>query len=204
MRPQNVQEIMQAIRDRLPPRPEASPNQQRLDAIKFPAGNIPDDMFCLLSGEIMTDPVHFDGSSDVVMDRAQITHELSIRGLNPYTRQPAQVTDLLPAIDLKTRIDAFVVAQEKAHHAAAATKIQARARGMFARRRQLVNSLDPARRQLVIEHGYKPDQLVGLSPAQLSGLIVEKLDEIRSKPDYTSEDADRFEAEASKSSTSMM
>ncbi|KFD50118.1 hypothetical protein M514_09078 [Trichuris suis] len=62
-------------------------------------------------GTLMRDPVQLPSGS--IMDRTVITRHLLNTQTDPFTRQPLNENMLVPAVELKTQIDAWI--EEKMH-----------------------------------------------------------------------------------------
>jgi hypothetical protein len=89
-------------------------NQQRLDSINFPTELIPEDFFCSLTQQVMTNPCE---TNSVIVDFTQFIKACEKKGVtgvvyeNCYDRQPfdlADTGDLVINNELKTRINLFV------------------------------------------------------------------------------------------------
>lgn len=113
--------------------PQPGPYARRITQLHIPDENIPKEMLCLISSDIMSDPVYFDGRSNAVFDRAEIIYSLSIKAEDPFTRLPSSTDQLIPHTELKTRINNFLKHEENKRNRAA-TLIQSHFRGFFARK----------------------------------------------------------------------
>ncbi|KAN0087641.1 Ubiquitin elongating factor core domain containing protein [Tylopilus felleus] len=71
-------------------------------------GEIPDEFLDPLMFSLMRDPVTLP-SSRTVIDRATIKSHLLSDSKDPFNRVPLTINDVIPNVELKARIDAFVV-----------------------------------------------------------------------------------------------
>jgi len=69
-------------------------------------GEIPDDFLDPLMATLMQDPVILP-ISRMVMDRSTIRQHLLSDPHDPYSRAPLKIDDVLPATEMKAKIDAF-------------------------------------------------------------------------------------------------
>jgi len=70
-------------------------------------GEIPDEFLDPLMATIMRDPVTLP-SSRVVIDRSTIKSHLLSDSKDPFNRVPLVVEDVIPNVELKAQIDAFI------------------------------------------------------------------------------------------------
>jgi len=75
-------------------------------------GEVPEDFQDAWTGEIMKDPVTLP-SSGMTLDRSSIERHLEgTEAIDPYNRSPLTVDQLVPNVDLRNRIEAFVKEQK--------------------------------------------------------------------------------------------
>jgi len=79
-------------------------NAQKLERLNVPS--IPNDKCCIITGEIMTDPVYSEEKSDR-FERLAILQWLEKRNIHPCTNQPLYAADLKRDFPLKLAIDKF-------------------------------------------------------------------------------------------------
>ncbi|KAI2471525.1 ubiquitin conjugation factor E4 [Annulohypoxylon bovei var. microspora] len=92
--------------------------KKRQDQAELDLGEIPDEFEDPLMGELMTDPVILPSQN--IVDRSTIIQQLLSNPLDPFTRNPMTIDDVVPADDLRTRIEEW-----KAERiAAAAAKVK--------------------------------------------------------------------------------
>ncbi|KIO02810.1 hypothetical protein M404DRAFT_27705 [Pisolithus tinctorius Marx 270] len=77
-------------------------------------GEIPEEFLDPLMYTLMRDPVTLP-SSHVVIDRATIKSHLLSDAKDPFNRSPLKFSEVLPNLELKARIDAFVVERRSQH-----------------------------------------------------------------------------------------
>ncbi|KAI8960590.1 ubiquitin conjugation factor E4 [Daldinia sp. FL1419] len=77
--------------------------KQRLDQAELDLGEIPDEFEDPLMGDLMTDPVILPSHN--IVDRSTIVQQLLSNPLDPFTRKPMTIDDVIPADDLRTRIE---------------------------------------------------------------------------------------------------
>ncbi|KAI9754266.1 MAG: hypothetical protein M4579_004797 [Chaenotheca gracillima] len=82
-------------------------------------GEIPDEFLDPLMFTLMEDPVVLP-TSKISMDRSTIRSHLLSDPNDPFNRSPLKISDVIPDVDLKNKIDAFK-AEKKAQKIAAAT-----------------------------------------------------------------------------------
>ena len=75
-------------------------------------GDIPDDFTDPIMATLMRDPVILPASR-AVLDRPTIARHLLTDPFDPFNRQPLKLEDLIPATELKERIDAWVAEKKK-------------------------------------------------------------------------------------------
>jgi len=75
-------------------------------------GDIPDDFTDPIMATLMRDPVILPASR-AVLDRPTIARHLLTDPFDPFNRQPLKLEDLIPATELKERIDAWVAEKRK-------------------------------------------------------------------------------------------
>ncbi|KAI1214280.1 ubiquitin conjugation factor E4 [Annulohypoxylon truncatum] len=76
--------------------------KQRLDQAELDLGEIPEEFEDPLMGELMTDPVILPSQN--IVDRSTIVQQLLSNPLDPFTRKPMTIDDVIPADDLRNRI----------------------------------------------------------------------------------------------------
>ncbi|KAI1453518.1 ubiquitin conjugation factor E4 [Annulohypoxylon moriforme] len=76
--------------------------KQRLDQAELDLGEIPEEFEDPLMGELMTDPVILPSQN--IVDRSTIIQQLLSNPLDPFTRNPMTINDVVPADDLRNRI----------------------------------------------------------------------------------------------------
>lgn len=69
-------------------------------------GEIPDEFADPIMGDLMTDPVILPASK-VVVNRSTIRSHLLSNPMDPFNRQPLKIEDVIPATELKAKIDAW-------------------------------------------------------------------------------------------------
>ena len=74
--------------------------------------DVPDEFQCPIMMEIMMDPVQLPGG--IIVDRSSIMQQLLNQGVNPFTRAPMSVKDLVPQPELKAKIQKWLAEQRKA------------------------------------------------------------------------------------------
>eukprot|EP00873_Tetraselmis_striata_P001321 jgi/Tetstr1/421585/TSEL_012529.t1 len=79
-------------------------------------GEVPDEFLDPIYATLMKDPVLLPSSKQIT-DRAIITRHLLSDPIDPFNRQPLKAEDLVPATELKAKIDAWI-ADAKARKAA--------------------------------------------------------------------------------------
>ncbi|KAH9896390.1 ubiquitin conjugation factor E4 [Xylariomycetidae sp. FL2044] len=79
--------------------------KQRLDQAELDLGEIPDEFEDPLMGDLMTDPVILPSQN--IVDRSTIVQQLLSNPLDPFTRNPMTMDDVVPADDLRARIEAW-------------------------------------------------------------------------------------------------
>jgi hypothetical protein len=103
------------------PQEQPETNAQKLDDIGFSRENLEseqekdlyDTYVCSIDLGIMTNPVHDPRTPQYQFEESNILHWLKIKQEHPYTRQPLTSDMLIPSINLKQEIEAFV--DEKTH-----------------------------------------------------------------------------------------
>ena len=73
----------------------------------------PDEFMDPLLSEFMTDPVLLKTSGNIV-DRKTITQHLLNDSMDPFSRAPLTMDDVVPAVELKEKIDAWLKAKREA------------------------------------------------------------------------------------------
>lgn len=89
--------------DRLKQKVKAAKEIQ--DQAELDLGEIPSDFEDPLMGTLMTDPVLLP--SKVIVDRSTIVQQLLANPLDPFTRSPMTINDVVPADDLRQQIEAW-------------------------------------------------------------------------------------------------
>ncbi|KAI5926032.1 ubiquitin elongating factor core [Camillea tinctor] len=79
--------------------------KERLDQAELDLGEIPDEFEDPLIGDLMTDPVILPSHN--IVDRSTIVQQLLSNPLDPFTRNPMTIDDVVPADDLRARIEAW-------------------------------------------------------------------------------------------------
>ncbi|KAG6890617.1 hypothetical protein C0995_006593 [Termitomyces sp. Mi166 len=79
-----------------------------LEADDEDLGEIPDEFQDSLMATIMRDPVRLP-SSRAVVDRSTIKSHLLSDPTDPFNRSPLKIEDVIPDLELKARIDAFLI-----------------------------------------------------------------------------------------------
>lgn len=92
------------------PNPPKGENADKLAGINF-QGEIPEEFCCLLSSEIMTDPVYDPRCSQYKFEKSWITHWLLKNSTHPCTRDGLTSSGLRSDSELKGRINEFVAQQ---------------------------------------------------------------------------------------------
>ncbi|EMR65342.1 putative ubiquitin conjugation factor e4 protein [Eutypa lata UCREL1] len=77
----------------------------RLDQAELDLGEIPEEFEDPLLGDLMTDPVILPSRN--IVDRSTIIQQLLSNPLDPFTRAPMKIEDVVPADDLRTRIETW-------------------------------------------------------------------------------------------------
>ncbi|KAK6955052.1 hypothetical protein Daesc_002682 [Daldinia eschscholtzii] len=77
--------------------------KQRLDQAELDLGEVPDEFEDPLMGDLMTDPVILPSHN--IVDRSTIVQQLLSNPLDPFTRKPMTIDDVVPANDLRARIE---------------------------------------------------------------------------------------------------
>ncbi|GAA98825.1 uncharacterized protein L969DRAFT_95506 [Mixia osmundae IAM 14324] len=75
--------------------------------------DVPEEFMDPLTYTIMRDPVLIPKSNNI-LDRTSISQHLLSEATDPFTRQPLTIEECVPAVDLKSRIDAFLQAKRDA------------------------------------------------------------------------------------------
>ncbi|KAI2616310.1 ubiquitin conjugation factor E4 [Hypoxylon sp. NC1633] len=75
----------------------------RLDQAELDFGEIPDEFEDPLMGDLMNDPVILPSQN--IVDRSTIVQQLLSNPLDPFTRNPMTIDDVVPADDLRIRIE---------------------------------------------------------------------------------------------------
>ncbi|CAJ2512100.1 Uu.00g077250.m01.CDS01 [Anthostomella pinea] len=86
-------------------RKQVAEAKQRLDQAELDLGDIPDEFEDPLMGELMNDPVILPSQN--IVDRSTIVQQLLSNPLDPFTRAPMSIDDVVPADDLRARIEAW-------------------------------------------------------------------------------------------------
>ncbi|KAI5860326.1 ubiquitin conjugation factor E4 [Durotheca rogersii] len=76
--------------------------KERLDQAALDLGQVPDEFEDPLMGELMNDPVILPSHN--IVDRSTIVQQLLSNPLDPFTRKPMTIDDVIPADDLRARI----------------------------------------------------------------------------------------------------
>lgn len=92
--------------------------KERLDQAELDLGEIPEEFEDPLMGDLMTDPVILPSQN--IVDRSTITQQLLSNPLDPFTRSPMTIDDVVPADDLRTRIEEWKAERIAAAKATAA------------------------------------------------------------------------------------
>lgn len=87
--------------------PSAGSNADALQAIGY-AEPLNEKYVCMLSGDIMSEPVYDKAHPDIKFEKNWILRSLETKAENPFTRTALTSTDLIADIPLKQEIDAFV------------------------------------------------------------------------------------------------
>jgi len=82
------------------------------DAEEDDLGEIPDEFLDPLMATLMQDPVRLPVSK-AVMDRSTIRQHLLSDPHDPYSRAPLKIEDVIPDVELKSKIDAFRLERKK-------------------------------------------------------------------------------------------
>jgi hypothetical protein len=91
-----------------PPRLLAMPrNEERLQALGFPLGKVPENFKCEMMGMLMDNPVKLPGTGQVC-DGATVLRFLEDKSENPYNRQPMTMDDATPDLELRGQITRYV------------------------------------------------------------------------------------------------
>ncbi|KAI0007540.1 ubiquitin conjugation factor E4 [Xylariaceae sp. FL0662B] len=77
----------------------------RLDQAELDLGEIPDEFEDPLMGDLMNDPVILPSNN--IVDRSTIIQQLLSNPRDPFTRNPMAIEDVVPADDLRARIQAW-------------------------------------------------------------------------------------------------
>ncbi|KAI1389114.1 ubiquitin conjugation factor E4 [Hypoxylon trugodes] len=77
--------------------------KERLDKAELDLGEIPEEFEDPLMGDLMTDPVILPSQN--IVDRSTIVQQLLSNPLDPFTRNPMTLDDVVPADDLRSRIE---------------------------------------------------------------------------------------------------
>ncbi|KAI1106443.1 ubiquitin conjugation factor E4 [Jackrogersella minutella] len=75
----------------------------RLDQAELDLGEVPDEFEDPLMGDLMSDPVILPSQN--IVDRSTIVQQLLSNPLDPFTRNPMTIDDVVPADDLRMRIE---------------------------------------------------------------------------------------------------
>ncbi|KAI0384620.1 ubiquitin conjugation factor E4 [Hypomontagnella monticulosa] len=76
--------------------------KKRLEQAELDLGEIPEEFEDPLMGDLMTDPVILPSHN--IVDRSTIVQQLLSNPLDPFTRSPMTIDDVVPADELRTRI----------------------------------------------------------------------------------------------------
>ncbi|RYP33004.1 hypothetical protein DL767_004915 [Monosporascus sp. MG133] len=79
--------------------------KERLDQAELDLGEIPEEFEDPLMGDLMKDPVILPSRN--IVDRSTIVQQLLSNPLDPFTRAPMKIEDVVPADDLRMRIEAW-------------------------------------------------------------------------------------------------
>ncbi|KAI0479441.1 ubiquitin conjugation factor E4 [Xylariaceae sp. FL0804] len=79
--------------------------KERQDQAVIDLGELPEDFEDPLMGDLMTDPVVLPSQN--IVDRSTIVQQLLSNPLDPFTRAPMKIEDVVPADDLRARIEAW-------------------------------------------------------------------------------------------------
>ncbi|KAI2632709.1 ubiquitin conjugation factor E4 [Hypomontagnella submonticulosa] len=93
--------------------------KRRLDQAELDLGDIPDEFEDPLMGDLMTDPVILPSHN--IVDRSTIVQQLLSNPLDPFTRSPMTIEDVVPADELRARIQEWKA--ERIAAAKAKTKV---------------------------------------------------------------------------------
>ena len=89
--------------------------KQRIEEII--GDDFPDEFACSLTYDMMKDPV-FVSTCKIVCERSTIEKQITLNGeINPFTRQTLRKSDLVPATELKAKIEAWIQQKMQAHRA---------------------------------------------------------------------------------------
>lgn len=75
-------------------------------------GEVPDEYLDPLIGELMRDPVMLP-TSKTIIDRGTIKRHLLNDATDPFNRAPLNLKDVIPAIELKAEIEAFIASKQR-------------------------------------------------------------------------------------------
>ncbi|KAI1634569.1 ubiquitin elongating factor core [Biscogniauxia mediterranea] len=98
-KPPEIVEAWDALRKKI------AEAKERLDQAELDLGEIPDEFEDPLIGDLMTDPVILPSHN--IVDRSTIVQQLLSNPLDPFTRNPMTIDDVVPADDLRARIEAW-------------------------------------------------------------------------------------------------
>lgn len=87
------------------------------DQAELDLGEIPSEFEDPVMGTLMTDPVLLP--SKVIVDRSTIVQQLLANPLDPFTRSPMTIQDVIPADELREKIEAWKAERIAAVHAQA-------------------------------------------------------------------------------------
>ncbi|KAI1084660.1 ubiquitin conjugation factor E4 [Whalleya microplaca] len=79
--------------------------KKELDQAELDLGEVPDEFEDPLMGDLMTDPVILPSHN--IVDRSTIVQQLLSNPRDPFTRNPMTIEDVVPADDLRARIEAW-------------------------------------------------------------------------------------------------
>ncbi|KAI1863316.1 uncharacterized protein JN550_009636 [Neoarthrinium moseri] len=92
-----------AVFDRLKQKVKSA--KEIADQAELDLGEVPSDFEDPLLGTLMTDPVILPSNN--IVDRSTIVQQLLANPLDPFTRSPMTINDVVPADDLRERIQAW-------------------------------------------------------------------------------------------------
>ena len=99
--------------------------EKRRNKIKLPESKIPEEFYCAISLELMSDPVYTMDCHQQKFERTNFETWLRENNRHPYNSKITVTNDkIVSDTELKSKMDVFFTQKEKEHAAAAASKIQ--------------------------------------------------------------------------------